>query len=117
LVYLSVALFLVLEQTFGDAGTFPSGISLYPETFFVGHRLSFNMTLFITGVFGVAAGASPNAIALCAFAALWSIGVGGNYPVDSATFLGMPAVTTGPSCFTSYGDAFQNFCLLHTNIY
>jgi len=44
--------------------------------------------LLIIGVFATAAGASPNYIALCAFAALWSIGVGGNLPVDSAVFLG-----------------------------
>ena len=51
-------------------------------------RLSFNTTLFITGVFATAAGASPNYIVLCSFVALWSTGVGGNLPVDSAVFLG-----------------------------
>ncbi|THG96352.1 hypothetical protein EW026_g5461 [Hermanssonia centrifuga] len=48
---------------------------------------AFNLTLFITGVFALAAGASPTYIALCSFAAVWSIGVGGNLPVDSAVFL------------------------------
>jgi len=71
--------------------------------FFVGHRLSFNLTLFITGVFALSAGASPNSITLCSLAALWSIGVGGNLPVDSAVFLGMLAAATGPLCFISYG--------------
>jgi len=52
-----------------------------------GRRWSFNLTLFITGVFAVAAGGSPNYIALCSLAAIWSIGVGGNLPVDSAVFL------------------------------
>ncbi len=51
-------------------------------------RWAFNLTLFITGVFALAAGASPTYIALCSFAAVWSIGVGGNLPVDSAVFLG-----------------------------
>ncbi len=51
-------------------------------------RLSFNITLFITAVFGVAAGGASNYIALCSLAALWSVGVGGNLPVDSAVFLG-----------------------------
>jgi hypothetical protein len=51
-------------------------------------RWSFNITLGITGVFALAAGGSPNFIALCSFAAVWSIGVGGNLPVDSAVFLG-----------------------------
>ncbi|KAH9954943.1 MFS general substrate transporter [Russula dissimulans] len=52
-----------------------------------GRRLSFNLTLFITGVFALAGGASPDYITLCSLAAVWSIGVGGNLPVDSAVFL------------------------------
>ncbi|EIW78205.1 MFS general substrate transporter [Coniophora puteana RWD-64-598 SS2] len=52
-----------------------------------GRRWAFNITLFITGVFAVAAGGSPNYIALCSLAAVWSVGVGGNLPVDSAVFL------------------------------
>ena len=51
-------------------------------------RWAFNITLFITGVFATASGASPGFVALCSFAAVWSIGVGGNLPVDSAVFLG-----------------------------
>ncbi|KAH7883309.1 MFS general substrate transporter [Phlebopus sp. FC_14] len=52
-----------------------------------GRRWSFNITLLITGVFGVAAGGSPNYTTLCSLAAAWSVGVGGNLPVDSAVFL------------------------------
>ncbi|KAI0054046.1 MFS general substrate transporter [Auriscalpium vulgare] len=52
-----------------------------------GRKWCFNLTLFITGVFAVAAGGSPNSVALCSLAAVWSIGVGGNLPVDSAVFL------------------------------
>ncbi|KAI0632305.1 MFS general substrate transporter [Trametes polyzona] len=52
-----------------------------------GRRWSFNLTLFITALFAIAGGASPNAFALCAFTTVWSIGVGGNLPVDSAVFL------------------------------
>ncbi|OSC97471.1 MFS general substrate transporter [Trametes coccinea BRFM310] len=52
-----------------------------------GRRWAFNLTLFITGVFAMAAGASSNATALCALVAAWSVGVGGNLPVDSAVFL------------------------------
>ncbi|KAI0632309.1 MFS general substrate transporter [Trametes polyzona] len=52
-----------------------------------GRRWAFNLTLFITGVFAMAAGASPNAVALCSLVAAWSVGVGGNLPVDSAVFL------------------------------
>jgi len=52
-----------------------------------GRSLSFNVTLLIVGIFSTAAGASPNYIALCSFAAVWSVGVGGNLPVDSSIFL------------------------------
>ncbi|KJA13429.1 hypothetical protein HYPSUDRAFT_195756 [Hypholoma sublateritium FD-334 SS-4] len=52
-----------------------------------GRRISFNVTLLITGVFAISAGASPNYIVLTSFAAAWSVGVGGNLPVDSAIFL------------------------------
>ncbi|KAI0918683.1 hypothetical protein AcV5_002606 [Taiwanofungus camphoratus] len=52
-----------------------------------GRRWCFNLTLFITGVFGVAAGGSPTYIALCSLVTMWSVGVGGNLPVDSAVFL------------------------------
>ena len=51
-------------------------------------RPSFNVTLLINAVFAIAAGGSNNYITLCALAAVWSIGVGGNLPVDSAIFLG-----------------------------
>ncbi|THH02636.1 hypothetical protein EW145_g6719 [Phellinidium pouzarii] len=52
-----------------------------------GRRWSFNITLLITAVFAIAAGGSPNYIALTSLSALWSVGVGGNLPVDSAVFL------------------------------
>ncbi|KAF8192100.1 MFS general substrate transporter [Pholiota molesta] len=52
-----------------------------------GRKISFNVTLLITGVFAVAAGGSSNFIALTSLAGAWSTGVGGNLPVDSAIFL------------------------------
>ena len=52
-----------------------------------GRKLSFNTTLAIVGVFSTVAAASPTFAALSVFAALWSVGVGGNLPVDSAIFL------------------------------
>ncbi|KAF2006930.1 MFS general substrate transporter [Amniculicola lignicola CBS 123094] len=52
-----------------------------------GRRWAFNLTLGVTGVFGLIAAGSPNFAAIGVFAALWSIGVGGNLPVDSAIFL------------------------------
>ncbi|KIK69566.1 hypothetical protein GYMLUDRAFT_33942 [Collybiopsis luxurians FD-317 M1] len=53
----------------------------------IGRRLSFNITLFIAGVFGVAAGGSNNFTTLGALVACLGFGVGGNLPVDGAIFL------------------------------
>lgn len=52
-----------------------------------GRRHAFNATLGVTAVFGMIAACSPNFAAIGTFAALWSFGVGGNLPVDSAVFL------------------------------
>ncbi|KAF2280072.1 MFS general substrate transporter [Westerdykella ornata] len=52
-----------------------------------GRRWAFNLTIGITAVFGLVAAGSPNFGAIATFAALWSVGVGGNLPVDSAIFL------------------------------
>eukprot|EP00918_Siedleckia_nematoides_P054944 GHVU01119949.1.p1 GENE.GHVU01119949.1~~GHVU01119949.1.p1 ORF type:complete len:529 (-),score=30.65 GHVU01119949.1:117-1655(-) len=52
-----------------------------------GRRMAFNLTILITAVFGLVAASSPNFAAIGIFAALWSVGVGGNLPVDSAIFL------------------------------
>ncbi|TFK34552.1 major facilitator superfamily domain-containing protein [Crucibulum laeve] len=53
----------------------------------IGRRLSFNITLFIAGAFGVAAGASPNFITLASLVACLGFGIGGNLPVDGALYL------------------------------
>ncbi|KAK6360291.1 hypothetical protein TWF730_006439 [Orbilia blumenaviensis] len=53
----------------------------------IGRRWAFNLTLLVVGVFGLLAGTSPSFEALGVFAALWSFGVGGSLPVDSAIFL------------------------------
>ncbi|KAH7407121.1 MFS sugar transporter-like protein [Cadophora sp. MPI-SDFR-AT-0126] len=52
-----------------------------------GRRWAFNATLGITAIFGMIAAGSPNFAAIGSFVALWSFGVGGNLPVDSAVFL------------------------------
>ncbi|KAJ5096359.1 hypothetical protein NUU61_005715 [Penicillium alfredii] len=52
-----------------------------------GRKWAFNLTIGLTAVFGLIAAGSPNFAAACVFAALWSVGVGGNLPVDSAIFL------------------------------
>lgn len=52
-----------------------------------GRKWAFNLTLGITAVFGMVAAGAPSFAATGVFAALWSFGVGGNLPVDSAIFL------------------------------
>ena len=52
-----------------------------------GRRWAFNLTIGVTFVFGLISAGSPNFAAIGVFACLWSIGVGGNLPVDSAIFL------------------------------
>ncbi|KAL4930491.1 major facilitator superfamily domain-containing protein [Aspergillus undulatus] len=52
-----------------------------------GRRIAFNMTIGITAVFSLATTFAPSFGWVCVLAALWSIGVGGNLPVDSAIFL------------------------------
>jgi MFS family permease len=53
----------------------------------MGRRIAFNTTLFIAGVFGIAAGAAPNWIGACGLFSALGFGVGGNLPVDGALFL------------------------------
>ena len=52
-----------------------------------GRKWGFNLTLGITAVWGMIAAGAPTFAAAGVFAALWSFGVGGNLPVDSAIFL------------------------------
>ncbi|KAF2185547.1 MFS general substrate transporter [Zopfia rhizophila CBS 207.26] len=53
----------------------------------IGRRLAFNMTLFLAGVFGLAAGGGPNWISTAALFSCLGLGIGGNLPVDGALFL------------------------------
>ncbi|KAG8990942.1 hypothetical protein FRB90_001537 [Tulasnella sp. 427] len=76
--------FLTLSQNVGllvGAVLFGLGSDIW------GRRVSFNTTLLIVGIFATAAAGSPTFTCLCVLAAIWSIGVGGNLPVDSAIFL------------------------------
>lgn len=52
-----------------------------------GRRWAFNITLGLTAFWGLVAGGAPNFAGIGSFAALYSFGVGGNLPVDSAIFL------------------------------
>jgi hypothetical protein len=79
-------------QTFGSARMDYLPLQSHSWTSFANiplpYRISFNITMLIIAVFALAAAGSPNWHALVSFAALWSVGVGGNLPVDSAIFLG-----------------------------
>ncbi|PTD09466.1 hypothetical protein HYE67_006410 [Fusarium culmorum] len=52
-----------------------------------GRKWAFNITLGLTAVWGLISASAPNFAAIAIFDALWSFGVGGNLPVDSAIFL------------------------------
>ncbi|KAL1876425.1 hypothetical protein VTK73DRAFT_9291 [Phialemonium thermophilum] len=52
-----------------------------------GRKWAFNLTLGLTAFWGMIAAGSPTFAGIASFAALWSFGVGGNLPVDSAIFL------------------------------
>ncbi|KII84380.1 hypothetical protein PLICRDRAFT_117909 [Plicaturopsis crispa FD-325 SS-3] len=57
----------------------------------IGRRLSFNITLFLAGVFGIAAGAAETFTAFASLVACVGFGIGGNLPVDGALYLeGIP---------------------------
>ncbi|KAK2858484.1 hypothetical protein FQN49_004683 [Arthroderma sp. PD_2] len=80
----SSAPYLTLAQNLGllaGAVFWGFGCDMY------GRKWAFNLTIGITAVFGLAAAGSPSFAAIGVFAALWSLGVGGNLPVDSAIFL------------------------------
>ena len=53
----------------------------------VGRRLAFNVTLLITGVFGLAVAFSRSWTTVCSLYAALGFGVGGNLPVDGTLFL------------------------------
>lgn len=53
----------------------------------IGRRLSFNITLFIAAVFGLAAGGAPNFVTFASLVACTGFGIGGNLPVDGALYL------------------------------
>ena len=52
-------------------------------------RWIFNITLFTGAIFGIAMGSSLSFAALASLAAVSSVGVGGNIPVDATVFLGL----------------------------
>uniref|UniRef100_A0A0D2XL90 Major facilitator superfamily (MFS) profile domain-containing protein n=1 Tax=Fusarium oxysporum (strain Fo5176) TaxID=660025 RepID=A0A0D2XL90_FUSOF len=53
----------------------------------IGRRYAFNISLFLSSVFAIAAGASPNWIVLATFVGLAAFGAGGNLVLDTTVFL------------------------------
>lgn len=53
----------------------------------VGRRFSFNATLLIAGIFGIASGSSRDFVTLCSLLAVLGVGLGGALPVDGMLFL------------------------------
>ncbi|KAN0065621.1 hypothetical protein ACQY0O_000750 [Thecaphora frezii] len=53
----------------------------------IGRRPSFNITLAIAGIFGIAAGGAPSFVGLGGLLAALGFGLGGNLPVDGTLFL------------------------------
>ncbi|KHJ31275.1 putative sugar transporter [Erysiphe necator] len=53
----------------------------------IGRRVSFNLTLIIAGLSGIAVGLSSSWLSVCLFYLVVGFGVGGNLPVESALFL------------------------------
>ncbi|KAF8442098.1 MFS general substrate transporter [Boletus edulis BED1] len=53
----------------------------------IGRKVSFNATLFIGGIFGIAAGGGLNFVSFSSLIACMGFGVGGNLPVDGALYL------------------------------
>ncbi|KAL2864284.1 MFS transporter [Aspergillus lucknowensis] len=53
----------------------------------IGRRFAFNVSLFISSVFTIVAGAAPNWIVLGLFTCLSAFGAGGNLVLDTAVFL------------------------------
>ncbi|KAG8212865.1 MFS general substrate transporter [Butyriboletus roseoflavus] len=53
----------------------------------IGRKVSFNATLFLAGIFGIAAGGGLNFVSFSSLIACMGFGVGGNLPVDGALYL------------------------------
>ncbi|KAI0787248.1 MFS general substrate transporter [Irpex lacteus] len=53
----------------------------------IGRRLSWQITLCLAGIFGIASGGANSFVTLCSLVACLGFGVGGNLPVDGALFL------------------------------
>lgn len=80
----------------------------------IGRRPSWNITLFISAVFGIAVGGAPNFVALGALLSCLGLGLGGNLPVDGAMLIEfIPSthqwILTFLSIFWCFGQLFAAF--------
>lgn len=89
-----------IEYEFGTSSkhvrfaTFALYVSLLVSTSFwgicsdiIGRRPSWNITLFLSAVFGIAVGAAPSFPAMAGLLACLGLGLGGNLPVDGAMMI------------------------------
>lgn len=53
----------------------------------IGRKWAFNLSLLITAIFAIVAGAAPNYASWCTFNALLAFGSGGNLVLDTTVFL------------------------------
>lgn len=63
----------------------------------IGRRPSWNITLFLSAVFGIAVGAAPTFPAMCVLLACQGLGLGGNLPVDGAVLIECTCCPPKPS--------------------
>ncbi|EST09725.1 Major facilitator superfamily [Kalmanozyma brasiliensis GHG001] len=80
----------------------------------IGRRPSWNITLFISAVFGIAVGGAPNFVALGGLLSCLGLGLGGNLPVDGAMLIEfIPSthqwILTFLSIFWCFGQLFAAF--------
>lgn len=80
----------------------------------IGRRPSWNITLFISAVFGIAVGGAPNFVGLGALLSCLGLGLGGNLPVDGAMLIEfIPSthqwILTFLSIFWCFGQLFAAF--------
>lgn len=61
--------------------------SVHVQQDVLGRRLSWNVTLLLTFIFGMATAGAPNFVGCCGLLACIGLGVGGNLPVDGALLL------------------------------
>ncbi|PWZ02957.1 MFS general substrate transporter [Testicularia cyperi] len=80
----------------------------------IGRRPSWNITLFISAVFGIAIGGAPNFVGLGGLLSCLGLGLGGNLPVDGAMLIEfIPSshqwILTFLSIFWCFGQLFAAF--------